>query len=387
MASGCVVVYAGKRGRVFRIKYMDAAGKQVMETLGREAEGWTRRKAKAELTNRLARVQKGWRRPRQVTFAAYAKRWFNEGESRRRWKPSTVLQYRTIEARLVEAFAAMPLAEIRPRHVAEYVAEKSKRYGASTVNRDISVLQAIFTTAKREELVESNPAERAERPRLPRRRWRILEPVEVARVTKAFTDEQARVVFLTLVLTGLRRSELQRLRWRDVDLVENVLRVVDSKSEDGERVIALPPTLAEELWQHRRRSAFQGDDELVFCHPTRGTVYAADVFKTAFDAARKAAGIDAYVRPFHDLRHTAITNDAASGASPIAVMTKAGHADMRTTKRYVHLAGVVFRDEAERLERRLLGGLSTEASTDMASPDVGSRDREPRQEAESAASA
>ena len=43
----------------------------------------------------------------------------------------------------------------------------------------------------------------------------------------------------------------------------------------------------------------------------------------------------------HDLRHIAITNDAASGANAIAVMTKAGHSDMKTTKRYMHLAGVV----------------------------------------------
>jgi len=38
-------------------------------------------------------------------------------------------------------------------------------------------------------------------------------------------------------------------------------------------------------------------------------------------------------------------------------MTKAGHANMATTKRYLHLAGTVFRDEAERLEVRLLGPL------------------------------
>jgi integrase len=56
-------------------------------------------------------------------------------------------------------------------------------------------------------------------------------------------------VFLTLVLTGVRRSELQALRWRGVDLVGNVLRVRDSKSEDGIRSIALSTTLAEELWQ------------------------------------------------------------------------------------------------------------------------------------------
>jgi hypothetical protein len=37
-------------------------------------------------------------------------------------------------------------------------------------------------------------------------------------------------------------------------------------------------------------------------------------------------------------------------------MAKAGHANMSTTQRYLHLAGVVFRDEADALEDRLLGG-------------------------------
>ncbi len=36
-------------------------------------------------------------------------------------------------------------------------------------------------------------------------------------------------------------------------------------------------------------------------------------------------------------------------------MAKAGHANMATTRTYLHLAGVVFREEAEALERRLLG--------------------------------
>jgi hypothetical protein len=44
------------------------------------------------------------------------------------------------------------------------------------------------------------------------------------------------------------------------------------------------------------------------------------------------------------------------------LMTKAGHADMKTTKTYMHMAGVVFRDEADRLEARLLG---VESSTHL----------------------
>jgi Phage integrase family len=55
------------------------------------------------------------------------------------------------------------------------------------------------------------------------------------------------------------------------------------------------------------------------------------------------------------MRHTALTNLAATGASPIAVMATAGHRSMSTTNRYLHLAGVVFRADADALERRLLG--------------------------------
>jgi integrase len=120
-----------------------------------------------------------------------------------------------------------------------------------------------------------------------------------------------------------------------------------------------------ELWQHRRRSAFQGGDELVFC-TVRGTTYRPEAFSDALAAALYASGVSKKLRAFHDLRHTAITNDAAAGSSPIAVMAKAGHADMGTTKRYLHLAAVVFRDEADALERRL--GLSTNLLPD--SPNV-----------------
>ena len=106
-----------------------------------------------------------------------------------------------------------------------------------------------------------------------RRSCRCRQPEQVQLLARSFGDEQARIAFLTFVLTGVRRAELQALRWRDVDLIENVLRVADSKTETGLRAIALTPGLHEELWQHRRRSAFKGDDERVFCHPDRGTIY------------------------------------------------------------------------------------------------------------------
>jgi integrase len=100
----------------------------------------------------------------------------------------------------------------------------------------------------------------------------------------------------------------------------------------------------------------------VFASRTCGP-FRAETYKRAFEKALAKAGIDKQPRPFHDARHGALTAMAATGASPIAVMTTAGHASMQTTKRYLHLAGTVFHDEAAALERRL--GLSTEVSADL----------------------
>ena len=61
------------------------------------------------------------------------------------------------------------------------------------------------------------------------------------------------------------------------------------------------------------------------------------------------------MRPFHDGRHTAITQDAASGNAPLAIMTRAGHSNFKTTQLYIDLAGENFREEAERLGQRLFG--------------------------------
>jgi integrase len=339
-----------------------------METIGSERDGVTRKDAEKALRDRLVKVeQRGWRRPAPLSFKAYAEQWFAAGEARRGWKPGTIKEYRSVHRRLVEAFGPMRLAEIRPRHVAAYVTTATEDgLAPASIARILAVLHALFKTAVREELIDSNPAESVERPKIQPHRWRVLEPDEVRRVAQAFTDEQARAVFMTLILTGLRRSELQALRWADVDLLEGVLRVRRSKSEAGERAIALSPTLRDVLSEHYRRTAFKGDGDLVFCHPTRGSRFNADAFGEALRAALSTAGVEGDLRPFHDLRHASLTNGAAAGESPIALMTRAGHTNMATTKRYLHLAGTVFRDEAERLEDRLLGGqLSTQLSTHL----------------------
>jgi integrase len=132
------------------------------------------------------------------------------------------------------------------------------------------------------------------------------------------------------------------------------------KSEAGERTVALGRKVAAELFEHRRRSRFDGDDECVFCSPTKGTPFDVARYAATFRAALARAGITDYVRPFHDLRHSSITNAAAAGTPPAALMARAGHSDFKTTQGYIDLASEMFREEADRLERRLWGDANTE---------------------------
>src|SRR5579864_2840694 len=254
--SAGVIEYRGKRGVTFRIKYRDADGKQVMETVGAEQDGMTRKQAAAVRRQRLVAVeQKEYRKPSPVTFRQYAETWFEESQGRRGWKPATVDAYRNGLDRLEEVFGSVRLAKLRPRDVAAYVrhamtekrAKTGKPLSGKTVNLDLTVLRLVLSSAKREQLIGENPCEGMERPKTKRRRWRILEPDEVARVAKAFTDERARAVFLVLMLTAVRNFEVRALKWRDADLVDAVLRVRDSKTETGERLIALSPAAVEAL--------------------------------------------------------------------------------------------------------------------------------------------
>ncbi len=166
-------------------------------------------------------------------------------------------------------------------------------------------------------------------------------------------------MFLTLHLTGLRRHELQALRWRDVSFSDRTLRVVESKSEEGERLLALSPAMIDVLEARYKATPFKADRDFVFAHPQTGACLGADRYRELLRKALEKADIPDRdrVRPFHDARHAALTHLALTpGASELVLMATAGHRSFSTTKRYLHLAGRAFPEAAAALEDRLLGG-------------------------------
>ena len=161
-------------------------------------------------------------------------------------------------------------------------------------------------------------------------------------------------IFLVAAFAGLRRGEVLALRWRDVDFAAETLRVEQAVSTVGQefksttsgriRSVPMMEAVAAALDRLSQRDRFTGRDDLVFVGED-GRPLEGSALRRRYVAAAKRAGL----RPlrFHDLRHsfaTVAVNATHSGRERQEWM---GHADYRTTSRYLHYKS--RGDEAKRL--------------------------------------
>jgi hypothetical protein len=200
MRNGSVIRYAGKRGATWSIRYRDADGRRVYETLGREFDAWDKKRATEELLARLVDVKReGRRKLEPLTFATFAREWLDTYPATKDLKRSTVEGYAAIigderTGHLIPASGRLQLAAIDVAELEGYIARK-RRDGLAprTINRHLNLLHELLKAAEARGAIRSNPVSAVERPREPRRRWRILSPAEVARTERAFLElaEQA----------------------------------------------------------------------------------------------------------------------------------------------------------------------------------------------------
>jgi integrase len=359
-ATGQLVVRRRAGGVVFGARFR-AGGERHYVTLGRSVDGMTEARAREELANVLADVRRGiWRPPAaepvvepsraEPTFHAYASEWverrrFEVGERTAehwRWALSCHLLpyfagYRPSEVsgRLVDGYKA---AALREREEAERAHAADPRVplrglSPSSINKTLKVLAQILDDAVEDGLLAENPA-RGKRRRLragkPRRTW--LEADEVAVLVEAAGGHRALIA--TMVLSGLRVSEMAELRWRDVDLAGRRLRVAESKTDAGVRTVDLSPWLAEELATHRASARFTAAADFVFAtrngtrrqrsNVTRqilGPAIVAANERLRRDGRPELAGVTN-----HSLRRTFASLLYEAGASPAYVMAQMGHA-------------------------------------------------------------
>jgi integrase len=137
-----------------------------------------------------------------------------------------------------------------------------------------------------------------------------------------------------MALAGLRVGEACALSWRDVDLAGARLRVRESKTEAGERVVDLSPDLLSELKQHKAKTRFDGPDDPVFAtargtrrdrHTIRSRILQPTITAASALLVKRGASPIEPGTTNHTLRRTFASLLYEAGASPAYVMSQMGH--------------------------------------------------------------
>ena len=151
---------------------------------------------------------------------------------------------------------------------------------------------------------------------------------------------------------GLRCGEIMALEWRDVDLHKRQLCVQRSDwkghvtAPKGGRLRYVPLTvrLTTALREHRHLRS-----DRVLCQPD-GSPMSADIVKHHVERAARRAHIGQ--SGVHRLRHTFCSHLAMRGAPARAIQELAGHQDLSTTQRYMHLSPAAIEGAIRLLETR-----------------------------------
>lgn len=207
----------------------------------------------------------------------------------------------------------------------------SKKRAIATVNRELQLLRHIFRFAKSDKLILSSPFDdhsiisaAAET-----ERNRVLSLEEEARLMAACKNERAHLksLIITALQTAMRRGELFKLKWSDVNFGERIITVQASNTKtETKRIIAMTRRVEEELAQLWEVSP-KYTSELVFG--------ITSTIKRSWATACKLAGIDNL--RFHDLRHTATTRFVRAGVPLSEAMKITGHSQIKTFQRYMNL--------------------------------------------------
>jgi integrase len=237
------------------------------------------------------------------------------------------------------------IAEARDK-LAKTKSRAGKLLSGSTVNRHITALSAVLTvTTKEYGWIQRNPARNVTRLADSKGRERFLSATERTTLLRACDASPCAVlgsVVRLALATGARKGELAGLQWSGVDLDRRTARFLDTKNGES-RTVPLAAHAVAALKDMRKGRL-----------PVGPVIpYSITTIDKAWQAARDSVGLHDF--RFHDLRHSAASYLAMSGASLMDIAAILGHKTLAMVKRYSHLSEQHTTAAVDRMAEKFLG--------------------------------
>lgn len=232
------------------------------------------------------------------------------------------------------------LSEITTRDVQQLIARVAEKASKATANRVHSLVARMFKLAVVWGVIERNPCYGLSKFSEEKRAERFLTPDEIVRFQMALAEDKNTVAasaLRLLLLTGLRRNEVVKARWEQVDLEAGLLHLPKTKTgaryavlnSAAKDLVASLPSRGLEPWLFPGAKPGKPLE-----NPTK-----------LMERALKRAGLEPM--RIHDLRHTFAATCVNSGASLYEVQKLLGHSSPTMTQRYAHLASDTIRRASE----------------------------------------
>jgi len=299
----------------------------------------------------------------KITVAEFLLQWLKDYVATNT-APRTRERYEQIvNLHLIPNLGRIFLTRLEPNHIQSYYSRalSSGRLdgkgglSARTVLHHHRILSESLNHAVKWGYVVRNVAQVVSPPRPVRKEITTLAPeniptfFEEAKKLESKSGLPYYIIFLTALHTGMRRGELLGLKWSDVDFGGNVISVSRSlqvlkggrfvfsepKTLNARRLIAMTPTLAEELKRYQIEQEIQRsflgiqlhNEDIVFSRPD-GKPISPNNVSPAFTKVLRRAGLKLR---FHDLRHSHATLMLRAGVHPKIVSERLGHATVALT--------------------------------------------------------
>lgn len=246
-----------------------------------------------------------------------------------------------------------------PRHGGNVIrlADGEQGLAASTIKRRLATVSSLFDYLLARGLCDRQPVPRSMSPRsrslrgsplirAPKRLPQVLSPGEAAALVAALRTERDRAMVTLMLHAGLRRCEVLGLRLADIRLGDQ--RVFVHQGKGGhERIVPVVAAFFTHLAGYLTQERPPGcDAELVFVvlkGPHRGGPLSAAGLDEVLAGARRRAGLRHAT--CHELRHTCFTRLREAGMALEAIQAQAGHANLETTRIYLHLSNDWLADQ------------------------------------------
>ncbi|PAQ09720.1 site-specific integrase [Mesorhizobium temperatum] len=360
----------------------DAAGKRRRKW--HTFETTSKRKAEEECARLITELKSGnYVEPTKQTVAQFLDEWI--AFIKPSVAPKTLERYTELcRKNIVPLMGDVVLAKLKTDRI-DAAFTKALRSGRSdgtgglsphTVHHMRRALIKALEQAVTWERLAKNPARATTPPKVERKRMTVYDAAQTGALLDALRPSRLFVPVLLAVMCGLRRGEIIALRWRNVELGDNLrqLSVVESaeQTDAGDvrykepksgraRTIALSSTVITELKAHRAR---QAEEQLrLGIRPGPDSFVVAQIDGSALQPRSltrewtKNKIIQRSALPrirFHDLRHTHASQMLSSGVHPKIASERLGHSSIGITlDLYSHVMPGMQADAAERVDEAI----------------------------------